>query len=210
MKRRALLATLGTASVGGLVGCIGSIEAPTGGDYTRRISLESQDTVPAEYKVDLDIELLATRVTPTQTARLRITTTNEGAKRAISIGGDGCELFNRSKGGSDDPPGLWLHDPDQTKYIDRKDDRWVADRPANESRAYPAYGCMRKTYEVGESRSNEYMLWDDYQVEGYMTPGTYRWEERVTVAETTDDFPDDDQLRSFPWGFTLRVKQPDS
>lgn len=210
MKRRTLLASVGTAGVGGMAGCLGRGDSGTDGEYARQISLVSQDTVPDTHDVAIDVELLATRVTSDLAARLRITTTNEGARRAISIGDDGCELFNRSKGGSDEPPGLWLHDPDRTEHVDRKRDRWEADRPADASRVYDAYGCLRRTYEADESLGNEYVVWDDYRVEGYMTPGTYRWEERVSIAKTTDDFPGDDLLGSFTWGFTLRVEMVDS
>lgn len=209
MKRRTLLATLGTAGIGGLAGCLGTGSSGTDVKYARQISLVSQDTVPVTHEVAIDVKLLAAQVTSDRTARLRITTTNEGSRRAISIGNDGCELFNRSKGGSDAPPGLWLHDPGHTEYIERNGDRWVADRPADDPRGFDAYGCLRKTYAAGESLGNEYVVWDDYRFEGYMTPGTYRWEERVSVAESTDDFPADDELGSFTWGFSLRVEAPD-
>ncbi|MFB6132246.1 MAG: hypothetical protein ABEJ44_02425 [Halanaeroarchaeum sp.] len=209
MNRRTLLATLGTAAVGGLAGCLGG-DADAKPRYAREISLVRQNAVPDGHEVTIEVELLASQVTPGQTARLRITTTNEGPKRAISIGDDDCGLINRSKGGSDAPPGLWLHDPDHTKYLDRNGNRWQADRPTDDPRGYSAYGCMRRTYEAGESLVNEYVLWDDYRIEGYMTPGTYRWEERVSVAETTNDFPEDDRLSSFTWGFSLRVDVPDS
>lgn len=177
------------------------------GGLQRTVSLVSVDSVPTGFEVEIDAELLRSRVTDAEPARLRITTTNTGSPRSISVAPDDCSLLNRSKGGSDRPTGLWLHDPGQADRIDRNGNRWEADRDSDEPRAYAAYGCLKKEYAEGESVSNEYVLWSDYRVEGYMEPGTYRWEEEVSVSEgetptgTTDG-------NSFTWGFSLSVSEP--
>jgi len=171
----------------------------------RTVSVASVDSVPAGFEVEMDAELLRSRVTDTATAHLRITTTNTGSSRSISVAPDDCSLLNRSKGGSDRPAGLWLHDPESAQHIDRDGNRWEADRDADEPRAYAAYGCLKKEYAGGESVENEYVLWSDYRVEGYMEPGTYRWEEEVSVSEGETPTGTADE-NSFTWGFSLTVE----
>lgn len=84
---------------------------------------------------------------------------------------------------------------------------WVRDRPADEPRGYPAYACLQKVYESGESVSNEHLLWDDYRVEGYLGAGTYRWKEEVTIGGPEEPV-DAGSLGSFTWGFSLALEKP--
>lgn len=231
MKRRTLLAVLGTTGVAGLAGCLGrsqpSSTKPTAtvtanststtdatttaeGEIQRRISLASQDSVPNKYNIEINATVLEPLITTTHPARVRITMTNKGSRRALSVWGETCDLFNRSRGGSDAPRGLWLHDPEQAASIERKEGKWVADRQTDFPRGYAAYGCGKKMVGAGEAFSSEYVVWDDYQVSGYLTPGTYRWEEPVSISEDADTQTSDDQRQSFTWGFSLQVEDPDS
>ena len=219
MKRRAVVAALGGI---GLAGCVSggpgageststppaTTSPPPGRTLQRRVSLASQDVVAEEHELRLNVEVLDPTVTADRTALIRVTTTNEGPPRSLSIGRSGCDLLNRSRGGSDTPAGLWLHSPDRTEHIDRVPGKWVADRPATQGRAYPAYGCTPTTYESGNSLSNEYELWDDYRVEGYLTPGTYRWEEDIQVWKDATDAFGDDPSATLTWGFSLSVETP--
>jgi len=158
--------------------------------------------------MQIAVKILEPTVTDSHPARVRVTTTNTGSKRAFSIGNSGCGLFNRDRGESDDPPGLRLHDPTKTEYIERKRNKWVADKPADKARNILQYGCSKRIYETGESLSNEYVVWDDYQESGYFTPGTYNWEETVEVSEATNTLTEDTDSQSFTWGFSLRVDYP--
>lgn len=224
MKRRTLLIGLGTGGITTLTGCIENLSSASGITTTsakqrtrpretrsdageellREVSLNDQDTVPSKYKIQIDVEIIKSTITETETARIRITTTNEGRERAISINKDPCDIFNRSRGGSDDPPGLWLYKSDDTENIDRKNGQWVPDESPDEPRGFPAYGCGRKVYEREESVSTEYAVWDDYQVEGYLEPGIYRWEEEVHVSKGSDSTDTADE--SFTWGFSIAVE----
>jgi len=209
MKRRTLLTTLAGGTVAGLGGHL--LAGAADEDLQRRVSLASQDAVPDDYEITIDVEVVESTVTNLRPARVRITTTNEGPKRAISIRGKvGCVLFNRENGGSDEPPGLWLHEPTYANNINREDNQWVrasSDRP----RGFPLHGCRPKTYEAGESLSNEYVVWHDYRVDGYLDPGTYRWEEDVSIWEGEYDAHEDSSKNSVTttWGFSLTVEQPD-
>lgn len=112
--------------------------------------------------------------------RLQITVTNEGPKRAISIQNPECDLLDRHKAGSD-PPGLWLHSPGRTPpdqgLAERDGNRWVADFPTDQNRVFGDFRCGTRTYASDEELQNEYLVWDDYRIDGYLEPGTYRWEE---------------------------------
>ncbi|CQH46286.1 uncharacterized protein HHUB_1209 [Halobacterium hubeiense] len=60
-----------------------------------------------------------------------------------------------------------------------------------------------KQYEAGESVSKAYEIWDDYQVSGYLQPGTYRWEE--TVRFSSEDAAASPTTESVSWWFTLQL-----
>lgn len=229
--RRFLLRTSGSLLAGGvLAGCIKSTTpgSPTQttntthdtrtdhdaeSDIQRRVSLASVDSVPDTHDVRIEVELLKSTVTPAHTAHLRITATNErSAQRRITIGNGQCSLFNRNKGESE-PSGLWLHRPNSTKQIDRKSNRWTADRDPTEPRAFLGYGCTYPPTTNDEPIVNEYLVWDDYQVDGYMTAGTYRFATSITVGgqspvRSTPTATDSES--TFVWGFDLSVENPDT
>lgn len=210
--RRRLLATAGAALGTGLAGCVSTgyvargNRGDSGNDDRRRVTLAAADDVPSGHAVTIAVDLLAGDVTADRTARLRVTTINEGSRRALSVGTDGCCLFNRNRAGSE-PAGLWLHRPNTAESVERDGDRWTRDAPADRPRAYPAYACLSRTYAAGESVSNEYVVWDDYRTAGYMRPGTYRFAESVAISPPGSDF-DADPDAEFEWGFDLRVERP--
>lgn len=211
MNRRSALAALGSIGAGTLAGCISTPQAtssemnPGTDSGNPTVSLDSQYSVPSEYGVEISVEILEPEFTANHPAKLEITTTNTGEDRLQSIGADRCYLFNRSQGGSDTPSGLWLHNLNASESIDRKDGQWVADNPSTQPRDFLSYGCMMKEYGVGESVSKEYEIWDDYQVSGYLQPGTYRWEETIRFSrEKATSSPD--STESFSWWFTLQLQ----
>lgn len=233
MKRRILLAAAGTGLLGGCLGrsSVGAPEQsktttddppltrPTGtpettdangaaesGSDERRVSLAGVDDVPAKHAITIDVELLEETVTPDHTARLRVTTTNEGERRRLSVSEGRCNLFNRS-GGASETPGLWLHRPKSREWIEREGDRWTRNRDADEPRGYLMYGCGARSYDSGESVASDYLVWDDYREEGYMEPGTYRFGEDVLVRSADETPSADTKLAEFVWGFDLRVER---
>lgn len=227
MHRRTVLIGTGGALAGALAGCTSSTDgseppAPpdnasttptatstrsTEGTRQRTVALESQDEVPDSHRVSIDLEVLEPAITTAHTARIRLTVTNEGPARSLSVGADNCNLFNRDYAGSDDPAGLWLYQPEQTEYLDRKGEQWVPDRPQSEPRAYPMYGCLPRSYESGESVHTEYVVWDDYRVDGYLQPTTYRWEEEIEIWEERNARDTDQPSATFTWGFSLSIEK---
>lgn len=183
--------------------------AESGGDVQRRMSLAGVDDVPDEHELTIDVELLESIVTAAHTAHLRVTATDESSrKRRLTIGTGRCNLFNRGKGQSR-PKGLWLHAPSSTESIDRVGERWTADRDPDAARGFPMYGCGYPPAIHDEPIVNEYLVWDDYRVEGYMSPGTYRFETSIQVGggspistATTATEPE----AEFTWGFALAVE----
>lgn len=212
MNRRSALAALGSIGAGALTGCISTPQATSpdldsdtdSGHPT--VSLESQSTVPSEYEIEISVDVLEPAFTAKHPAKLQITTTNTGDEQIQSTGPGRCYLFTRSQGGSDTPPGLWLHDSNASEHIDRKDGKWVADTPSNQPREYLSYGCMLKEYAVGESVSKEYEIWADYQVSGYLQPGTYRWEQPIRLSHKEEPSSSTESTNSFPWWFTLQLE----
>ncbi|MDX1746801.1 MAG: hypothetical protein R3324_12750, partial [Halobacteriales archaeon] len=152
MRRRALLGSLGALGTNPLVGCVG-LPAPSWSDDAgpgTRVSLDAQDTVPDQYGIRIDVEVTQPEFTDDSPAVIWVTTTNRGAPVKLSIGTGYCSIFNRQRGGSDDPRGLWLHRPD-SHSIDRADGRWVADRPRDEPRGFADVGCTMRDYREGQS-----------------------------------------------------------
>lgn len=205
MDRRTLLASLGGAGVAGLAGCQRPQGIGSDDDGRRRVTLASQDTVPDAHEVSIVVEMLDRDITPDRTAKLRLTVTNEGSSRALSAGEGTCHLFNRNRGGSDDPAGLWLYRPAVAEGIDRAGDRWVEDRRPSDPRGFPAYACSTRQYASGESVATEYDVWDDYRVEGYLEPGTYRWAVDVDIQADPDAAEAGTSGATVTWGFSLAV-----
>ncbi|GAA0673451.1 hypothetical protein ACFQDG_14725 [Natronoarchaeum mannanilyticum] len=184
-------------------------ESTTGevdGDVQRRITLAAVDEVPEGSDVRIDVEMLRSAMTAEKPARIRITTTNLGPTRAISVGDEDCKLFNYGASLSDAPAGLVLQDPSSIEYTERKDGRWVRDLTPDENVDFAPVGCDPTTYSCGESVSSEYVVWDDFRVAGYFEPGTYRWEDNVTVERAPDAGADD--RTNWSWGFSIRVETP--
>ena len=199
-------------------------ETTGNGDVQRRISLADVDEVPAEHDLRIEVELRQSTVTDEHTAHLRLRATDESSrKRRIGIGTGKCNLFNREKGESE-PSGLWLYTPDEAERLDRAGNRWTEDADPNGMDAYAAYGCAYPPTVHDEPIINEYLVWDDFREEGYMTPGTYRFATSITVGgqapgsnptvigneTTTGDTATAtvEPASEFTWGFSLAVENP--
>lgn len=228
MKRRTILVIAGGPLAGSLSGCISNSlgsesSTPTDDPTTtpsptstkspentrqRTVTLESQDGVSETHQVSIDAELLEPAITTTETARLRVTMTNEGQTRAFrSKGGDCKRLFTGVMAGSDDPAGLWLYQPDEAEDHDRKEDQWISDRPQSQIRSFPASACSPQEYGSEESVSTEYEVWHDYQVDGYLQPDTYHWGQEVDSWEDTEARATDSPTATFTWGFSISIKK---
>jgi hypothetical protein len=158
-----MLALSGSTLATGLAGCGRSVG--TAETVQRVISTSGIASVPDEANVGLGVEQLASEVTPEQSAQFRVTTTNLGKKRRISVApGQQCCLFNRDKGAST-PRGLWLiHKAEPIPEPDG--DHWTTDRPKGGD-----YGCSSPLYTQGEAVTNDYRLWDDSTQDGYLLLG---------------------------------------
>lgn len=220
MERRRFLGTL-AASLPLATGCL---DAPSAARYGPRafdghttsterevqriLSVESQDSVAEEHELEIAVEMLEPEITDDHPARVRVTTTNEGAPRNISISEGGCSLFNRRDSGSDDPRGLWLERRDPGATTTPVDGRWTLEVHTDGRGGFPDYGCAGHDYQRGESVVNEYVVLDDPSVLGYFVENVYRFEQPVSVAPIASERDDPEQPIEFTWGFSLRVEEP--
>lgn len=203
MRRRALLRNLGMLSTISIAGCV-SDSNPVDTATANTVLLDAQDAVPDKYDISIDVEVTNSEFTEDKPGIIRITTTNNGERVKLSAGSGKCSLFVKSRGGSDEPAGLWLHKPEIAERINRKEGRWVADKPSDAPRGSANYGCGMETYQAGQSKSEIFQVWDDYQIDGYLVPNTYRWETPVSISEETPET--DGGEGSFSWGFSLTLK----
>lgn len=169
-------------------------EPPT--DILRRITVASQDDIPADANVTLTAATLAQAVTTDHTARLRITFTNTAThNREFTFGASPpfSEFWSVTPEGE---PSLLLLAPD-TEFEKTAPDCW---RPATDAQIRLALKARYITLEPGEQISRDVDVWDSNQnsTDECLVSGRYRFEEEYGL-------PDDESLE---WGFTLRVIQP--
>jgi len=202
MNRRGVLRALGVTGGVGLAGCVGAAMLGPSTDE-RRVSLDEQDSVPSEHDLGIDVEVLESAITDSGTARLRVTTTNEGPQRVLSVGTGSCAILNRGDCLSD-PPGIRLYRTEHADSISRDGERWIP-KPANRGRGFPNFACAATQYDSGDSVETEYEVWHDHREGGYLHPGTYRWEAIIRLEG--DDQQAEDP--TFTWGFSLSIAVPD-
>jgi hypothetical protein len=195
VRRRTVLASLG-ASVP-FAGCrgIGSPDRTDSDTATpptcespepRRVELAGTATVPDEARVSATVTVERGRSTADAPARFTVSLRNDGPDREIDVTDDGrWHLLNRGKGRSD-PTGLWLYRVGDAP-TDRAGDCWTRDRSPRESVGFDGYGCGRYPFESGETVATTYGVWDDYTADGYLRPGTYRFDASVALWERVDE-----------------------
>ena len=220
MNRRDLLYSVCGGSAVLMAGCSGassgessssatdteSEPTPPSGDVQRHVTLAGRDSVPDQTAIKLTAEVTQPWITAEKTALVRISATNRGSERALSVGEDRCAMFNRIQKGSDEPAGLWLYRQLEDAPA-RVENKWVADKPTDETRVHAAYGCPPRAYESGETVSTTYQVWHDYREDGYLDPGEYRWEQEIKVWDDPEADGGSDPGEKFSWGFTLRVSE---
>lgn len=205
MKRRNFLIGVGSTGFAGLAGCLSSPNltstAKTDSSLQRRVSLASQDSVPEEHELEITVDLLEDNITDDHTAKLLFRATNEGSDRKISLGRGQCHPFNRSRGASDEPEGLWLYTEDDADDLDRNGDKWQADKSPDRARVSGNFACIPLPYQSDESIEIKYEVWDNYAASGYLDPGTYQWNKHITIE-------DNDSEEQVEWSFSLEVSDP--
>jgi len=206
MRRRALLAAVGTVATGGCARPVAdrlagaTPEERCQSPPERRVTLA--ETAPSPVAgLEFEATVPRTRVTVEAPARLRLTVTNTGPTREFTYLSTpdvpGCTPFNRDYSGSA-PGGLWLHYLPNGDAGDVLEDRragacWSRDRPPWKARGFADYGCASGAFPAGETRTWEYAVVDDYRQSPYFPSGTYRFD-----LATRDP-------AEWEWWLTLRV-----
>lgn len=171
----------------------------------RTVSIAGQDSVRSDRRIAIEAEVRDPTVSGSGTAEVRITTTNRGVERALSVSTDGCAILNRSDQGSS-PEGLWLRRVSDGTRTERSGRRWVADDLPESPGGFGGYGCSRERYGSGDAVATDYAVFHDGRVDGYLTPGEYRFETEVRVWESGDS--ESSSPASFEWGFSLALDDP--
>jgi len=210
MDRRTLLATVGSVGVLGVGGHTLTTATDPGPETDeRRVRLESVDSALENHQFRFEVEVLESRITGSHTARVTITTTNEGPQREITIGTRrDCRILNRSDGSSI-PRGAFLWRPHRTEHFERDGEKWRPTNVNSDGIAFGDYPCQATVLDTGESLQSEYELWDDHTEAGYLPPDTYRWERPLSVWEYPDPDYADSPEPTLTWGFSLSVEVPD-
>lgn len=213
MKRRTAIKQLMTAGVIGLSGCVrpptasSDTQSTPSEDIQRRVSITGEDSIPGKYQLQIEATMLESTVTDSHTSRIRITLTNKGSARGISVHPTGrCALFHKQSQSSN-PRGIWLAPVEGERYV--AGPGWIADPP--EDGSFPDYGCSLRAYESEESVDMEYEIHHDNRTSGYMDSGTYRFQETVfaTPGQSNEEWDRDaDASFTVPWGFSLSIKNP--
>jgi len=175
MKRRTILRQLGVGGLLGVGGCVDTPSAESRSSATsttpprerlqRHISLAREESVPDKCPVRVETEVLKSTITDTHTARIRVTITNDGPAREISVSTGGCSLFNRWSQTSQ-PRGLWLGFADEPQYVTKQGPQWVADPPR---KGVPGLWlcwpniCVRR---VGSQRVRYLSRWSRWRISG--------------------------------------------
>jgi len=212
VQRRTVLRTLGglgTAALAGCAGfCLGDRPNPPESGVYRRVTVADEGSVPEGADLETSVSMTEATVTREHPARFELAIRNTGAPRATTAGvAEMCGLFDREEGGSR-PPALWVHPVEEARHLDRPDGRFLADRPTDEQRNWPDYGCLPRQYDAGETVRGEYAVWHDYRQCGYFPTGTYRFEDTVSVWNSMMERTGTPNHR-FTWGPTLRVSKPE-
>jgi len=204
MKRREILGLLGAGGGTALSGCLSPPATPSStvsDGIQRRISLAGQDSIPDELQVSITAEMLESTVTDEHPARVRITMTNQGDERRFS----GCAVFDRESKGSI-PPELWL-ESDLDDSV-RTGEKWVKQNLPGPGEGFGGKGCGLEVYASGESKLTNYAILHDGRTDGYLNPGTYRWEKEIRIAPKQSQTTESDAQETITWGFSLTVENP--
>ena len=199
---RALLAAAGGAVAASLAGCTSSASSENDDPQYRRVELTDADSVDDAHGFAIDVSVLEPDVTPERTARVRIQITNQGDTRHIAPPLPDEGVFSGYRDATSNPAGLLLlhvtgnrsDDPDDG------DGRWSEQNPNGGG------GEGKGTWEFpsGETQTHEYRVFDDSDEEGYIEPGSYRFETELLHKPLDGD---DQSWSSTVWGFTLDVSR---
>lgn len=215
MNRRRALELLGGGGIVGLSGCLG---APSGRPTsrtissgkttesardTRRVAITQQDTVAHQLRVEAT--MVRPTVTETHPARIRVTVTNEGQARRMTVHG-GCPMFMRAWASR--PFGVLLADARSPSRVVESGPRWIIDPPWEPGTDAPGGdgGCGAVAYESGQSRRFERVLYDDGRIDGYFDPGTVEFTDSFLLTPGLDAERYGDGSVTVRWGIELQIE----
>ena len=111
--------------------------------------------------------------------------------------------FSNANSGSS-PPGLWLKSRGRHDTVierDRRDGKWTRDRISERGRTFTAEYVGPRLVETNESYDVTYFVWDDFESDGYLNPGGYRFEGWISIHDDQVG----DAVDVLDWGFSLEL-----
>lgn len=223
MKRRKFVATAGILSVPGCIGGSGTDSesvtttaastasettvpetdrhseqtmtdtSPSDAEAFRSVSVEQQDSLKQKLQTRLNVELLQSHITSSQTAVVEVSIMNTGeSKRTYQFGP--VPVFSATTSTDDQ----WLLvNPDE---LERPTDGCWS-HPKNKKEP----GALATVQELvpGESATRTFELWSNSRSAGEncMPTGEYRFEDEYRIRRS------DEEDAEFVWGFTLRIRE---
>lgn len=144
-------------------------------DADKVVELQKSGTISPELNISITAEIDKNIISSDKTATLQTSVINEGEDREINIRDDSkCHLFNRGSGRST-PPGIWIYRDEDTPD-DRLEDCWTRNLSSEEEPPFDDYSCPFEHFPTGDSITTSYEIWDDHTNNGYLSPGTYRFD----------------------------------
>lgn len=137
-------------------------------------------------------------------AQVQVSLTNEGQTRWIQVG-PRCPLFWKCSWASS-LDGLLLTFSEEPRFVAESGPRWVINPP--EDLTFGDAGCGRREYKNGESLRTEYTVYDDGRVDGYLEPGTYRFNDGFGLQPNGGSESETSGPVVVSWRFSLTIETP--
>jgi len=164
--------------------------SPGSDTVARQLSIADVDSVPESIPFSLGVSITEPEVTADTIGKVEVAlVTSEKTK--IKTGPPAPFTGMAS---DEDTPGLVLLEPSGIEYIERVDDRhWTPDRPENQQWSWKT-SLFAAELAPNRALVSELHVWDDYQYDGYLEPGTYRFSNVYNV--------DGEKVE---WGFVIKI-----
>lgn len=182
MKRREML--MSTAVLG--CGCLNTASnSPPSGRRLTNVTVTCLESAP----ISITPTVTRASITQDQTAQLELTVRGQGKKRTEVLFGNAIPFSSdqRSK-----PDGTLLL-PASQNFGRKNQQTWL---PAPGEDIIGPGGVVGRKFKSGETVTTNWSVWGDPDHVEYIEPGTYEFENSVTVEST------DDQI---PWTLTITI-----
>lgn len=194
MKRRRVMNCLSVTGAAALSGCLNVKEIMASGNPKKLVSIHSTDSIPPKFNIDISVKLDRDTITPSHTALLKFTVTNNSSN-SVQIGDGHNQVYSGVVGTNKESsePKLLLISTEEDVL---KDPRcW---KPAS-SHSVPSL-LKFETFDPNESKSIVYKILGqpDNKSTNCIPISDYRFETTYHVKHETNE-------QRFTWGFDISI-----